>query len=443
MKEPKLILSRLTQVIKIGCLLMAVYYTTSTICQYYANLDETFIRMKRYNDDPLEDKYPTFSICFKGTEFIWYHDYNIFQAYGLNAAQFELMLKGENAIRYERNNELRSYKKVLVGSNNGSYEDFDNFHIRLSDILSEARFVTDRPSSNTYKSFRTGQNDSNHMPLQYSYQSADTICFTRNSNDSKDLVRLDDLITFRGSILGHELFNETEIQIFIHYPDQLISSFSKPKYTASFSYFLSTLKGNNESNFNVLEFKISQCKILRKRHDANVPCNKDITNHDKYLQMEYIRNLGCIPIYWKYLLISNESSLPQLDECTSTEKLKKAYQDLKDVSNIQGVNDNPCDEMLLLAIDSINDNPNPQPNDFSIKFHYTEKIYEEILYDKKYTFENFCNTLGGFWGIFLGFSLMQFPEFFSYILPLIYALKKKRFPGNINKICILYNPSFK
>ena len=74
---------------------MAIYYTTSTICQYYENLDETFIRMKKYNQDPSIDKYPTFSICFKGTEFVWYHDQNIFQAYDLNASQFELMLKGE------------------------------------------------------------------------------------------------------------------------------------------------------------------------------------------------------------------------------------------------------------------------------------------------------------------------------------------------------------
>ena len=281
--------------------------------------------MKKYNDDPSEDKYPTFTVCFKGTDFVWYHDYNIFQAYGLDATQFELMLKGENATRYERDNNLRSYRKTIVTTNKRSNEGFEKFHIKLSDILSDARFVTDKPSTNTFRPFATGQDDSNHMPLEYSYQSADTICFTRKSNDSRNLVRLHDSITFRGSILGHELFNETEIKVFIHNPNQLISSFSKPKYVASFSYFLSTLIGKNESNFNTLEFKISQCKILRKRHDSNIPCNKDITNHDKHLQMEYVRKLGCIPMYWKYLNMSNEISLAQLDECTSTEKLKKAY----------------------------------------------------------------------------------------------------------------------
>ena len=420
----------MTQVIKVGCLLMAIYYTTSTITQYYENLDETFIRMKRYNQDPSKDKYPTFSICFKGTDFIWYHDYNIFKAYGLNATQFELMLKGEKAIKYERNLNLRSYRKVKVTANNGSSQHFEDFHIKLTDILSEVKFVTDQSSQISYYSFEIGQSYKDSMPLLHSYYGADKICFTRISNDSTNLVRIDDLVTFRSQILGHELFNETEMQIFIHYPDQLLSSFSKPKYTATLPYFLSTLNGKNKSNVNVLEFKISQCKILRKRHDANTPCNKDIKNHDRYLLSEYVNNLGCVPMYWNTLLMNTTVAQPQYDECISPEKLKKAYEDFNDINGILDLTDKPCDEMLLLSVDSVNDHPNAQLNDVSIKFRYTEKIYEEVLYDKKYSFESFCNTLGGFWGIFLGFSLMQFPDLLEFILLWIAGFKKMLYKGN-------------
>ena len=92
-------------------------------------------------------------------------------------------------------------------------------------------------------------------------------------------------------------------------------------------------------------------------------------------------------MYWQYLDANISNSHQGINECHSAAKLKEAYQDLEDITNIQGRNDMPCDEMLLLGIDSINNNPNPQPKDISIKFHYTEKIYEEISYDKKYSFE--------------------------------------------------------
>ena len=422
----------MTQVIKVGCLLMAIYYTASTICQYFENLDETFIKMKRYNQDPSIDKYPTFSICFKGTDFVWYHDNNIYEAYGLNATQFELMLKGDKAIRYERNFDLGSYRKVAVTANNGSSQYFESFNIKLTDIFSEVKFATDKSSQSSYYSFAIGQNiGQDSMPLHNSYHGADKICFTRTSNDSNNIMRKDDLLTFRSSILGQELFNETEIQIFIHYPDQLLSSFSKPKYTASFPYFLSTLNAKNKSNVNVLELKIAQAKILRKRHDANTPCNKDIRNHDRYLLSEYVNNLGCIPMYWKNLLMNTTVSQPRHDECRSPEKLKKAYEDFNDINSILDLTDKPCDEMLLLSVDSVNDHPNAQLNDVSMKFRYTEKIYEEVLYDKKYSFESFCNTLGGFWGIFLGFSLMQFPDLVEFILQWIAGFKKMLSKGSL------------
>ena len=75
----------------------------------------------------------------------------------------------------------------------------------------------------------------------------------------------------------------------------------------------------------------------------------------------------------------------------------------------------PCDEMLVLAIDSINNKPSPVPKDIAIQFIYSAKIYEEIKYVNAMNFDNWLGNVGGFVGIFLGYSMMQFPEFLLLI----------------------------
>ena len=78
---------------------MAIYEVTLWSIEYAENKDQVFVSIKTYNHHAAA-KYPTFSICFRGTEFHWYRDINIFNSYGIDPYQYELMLKGERAIKY-------------------------------------------------------------------------------------------------------------------------------------------------------------------------------------------------------------------------------------------------------------------------------------------------------------------------------------------------------
>ena len=102
--------------------------------------------------------------------------------------------------------------------------------------------------------------------------------------------------------------------------------------------------------------------------------------------------------------------MEDVKDCQSPHDLKEADKFIKDVKTIKSENDIPCDEMLVLTIDSINNNPNPTPSDISIQFFYTEKIYEEIKYLRAIEFENWLSNVGGFVGIFVGTSLSQAPS---------------------------------
>ena len=100
----------------------------------------TSIAYKQYNDEP-EGKYPTFSICFKGTTFYWRNELAIFNEYGIYSYQFEKMLKGKSAFKYEYDPSLGLYKTLTREVKNSSAAKFDSFHLQIEDILEEVIFT--------------------------------------------------------------------------------------------------------------------------------------------------------------------------------------------------------------------------------------------------------------------------------------------------------------
>ena len=248
------------------CFLMAIYWTALFSSNYSENSDDILITIKEFNHD-FEDKYPTFSICIKGTEINWFHGHEIFMAYGFNASKYESMLKGKTSMKYEYDHASKLYKKKPVNVNHGIDVKFNSFHLQTSELLSDLKFTSENVAQIDEKLGEDSNNVTIESNIHLTYQSPDTICFTRNSSDTITTKRIQDLITFNSSNLRSRQNKDVEIQIFIHYPGQLISSFDKPKYTSSVSYLLSSLRDRG-SKYNVLNFKVSQCRMLRKREDS-------------------------------------------------------------------------------------------------------------------------------------------------------------------------------
>ena len=408
-KEPKILLHRFKIIFQLACFLFALYFTAHFSTQYSENSDTQLIRIRKFNQEN-KTNYPTFSFCFKGSRFHWLHDLYIFDSYGLNATQYERMLRGETSEKYERTDLYRSYKKTPVFSNNETEKVFRSFFVKLADFLYSLNFATERSYSDTKILHPNDWNTTKEPPMNLAFQTTDMICFSRMSNDALHSVRLSDLITINSSIIQY--YNETEMEIFVHYPNQLIRSFSEPKYSASFSYLISIL---NDTTPKVLEIKLSESKRIKKRHDSKEPCNQTIENYDEYLKHKIsehmMEKIGCVPIYLKYHL----SNHTEVTDCISAEDHKKAYKVMTNMKKILKRNQIPCDEMLVLAIDSINNKPSPVPEDIAIQFIYSAKIYEEIKYVNAMNFDNWLGNVGGFVGIFLGYSMMQFPEFLLLI----------------------------
>ena len=218
------------------------------------------------------------------------------------------------------------------------------------------------------------------------------------------------MLTFNSTILKR--YPKTEIEVFIHHPHQLIRSFKDAKYKASFEYLTSTLEADSNKSPKTLEFKITQVKQLRKRHTSATPCRNDILDYDRYYQESMIVSFGCIPPYW----IRQFPKLKKLEQCTSPMQLDDAHINIDMQERIGELKEIPCNEMILLSIDNINNEPSPKPTDISLEFIYPERSYEEIKYNKMMGFEGWLSNVGGFVGIFLGYSMLQIPELLAYMI---------------------------
>lgn len=246
---------------------MASYWIALFSAQYVENRDAIYISMKTFNENPI-DKYPTFTLCFSGNNFPWYRENNIFDAYGLNATQYELMLMGEKASKVNLNKTSRLYEKHPVFLSDFDETNIDHFSLKTSDFVHELNFFTKEGSNDVNIIGSNVDKEILDSKFQLSYQTANKICFTRNSNDVLKTTRSYDLITFNSSVIGHERYKNADIQIFIHAPNQLVKSFYKPKYESSLSHFTSTLKTKDQKFWNskFLKFNSYESDSIQTHH---------------------------------------------------------------------------------------------------------------------------------------------------------------------------------
>ena len=116
-------------------------------------------------------------------------------------------------------------------------------------------------------------------------------------------------------------------------------------------------------------------------------------------------------------------------ECTSAEDLTKFHSTIQNYKPVLDSIDLPCKEMFVSTsfgwikeFDYAQDFPD-HLKQVPIRFLYIDKFYEEIEYIQDFGFESFWSGVGGFVGIFLGYSIMQLPELLGSVL---YFLRKMK-----------------
>ena len=259
LNEPKILRERSKVTLKWTCLILASYMTLVLTSRYFENRDSTAIAYREYDDTDV-DVYPTFTLCFTGTSLRWLNDHHIFDSYNLNATQYELMLKGETARRYEFDDTNATYRRKEVLMSDGDHLCFSLFSLQIQDILVKVEFSTE-DSKKDVSFDNESPSEINTFPLKMNYQDVDRICFTRKTSTDFISIRSNDKVYFNRSLFS--LYPNAKIDIFVHYPNQLIKVLNNPAFTTEFSGSGFSPSDPNLNQF--LELRISQETILRKR----------------------------------------------------------------------------------------------------------------------------------------------------------------------------------
>ena len=396
MEDPNLLFIRLKLIFQIVCVLLAIYMSASFVKRFNENDNATSIAYKKYSTT-YQDKYPTFSICFKGAPFHWYYEMDIYNAFELTYWQYQKMLRGEPAFRYVYDPFKRLFLKLPAFVNNGSTANSEKFHLKFSDFLLEADFISlDERHSRFYR--KGGRGDSNASPFKISFQTPDMICFSRDPVHVSNLIRLQDSLIFNETLMENEMYKRTRMLVYIHYPFQLIRSLDIASFSSSFFHYQSD---------KLLSFKMSQSTIVKRRSDSREACNDEIEDYDAYLIHQVVKKMNCIPSYWLEII---QEGL-ELQECTSPKELSRAYQYLENWQEVMESHDRPCIEMFNTVAWNWQDaGKTRNTKELKIKFYYQEQYYQELQYLPDFDLETFISNIGGFVGIFLGYSMMQFPE---------------------------------
>ena len=396
MKDPKILLTRIWVIFDIICFLLALITTLKNIGRYNEDASETTVSYKKYGNT-VEDKYPSFSVCFKGNGLYIFNESAIFTAYGIHPRDYEKMIHGEGAFQYEYDPSIRRYSKTALDPKykpNVEFEGYDLFQLYPSlEIVKDAKFVVVvEHQKRTFLGNVYGE-----QPFYISYQASNLVCLTRNQSYTLDYIRNYDTVMFKFPPLPpNKVFKLTT---FIHYPGQLLRSFDTPRYETTLKKFLKR----------AVYFKLSQTTVLRKRTVQSNPCNENIGDHDLHSIESIINDTGCVPPYWRNIIGTSSS----LMECSSPEQFKEVYDLTKDYKKALKDREDPCVDMFNSVVSKVQtDHKDFENCETCIYFEiaYLEKYYEEIKEIKDFEFQDFISNIGGFIGIFLGYSMMQIPQ---------------------------------
>ena len=84
----------------------------------------------------------------------------------------------------------------------------------------------------------------------------------------------------------------------------------------------------------------------------------------------------------------------------------------------------PCIDMGILSTNERVSRTSPDNMEsLRIRIEFMERYYQEIVNGQDFGFESFWSAVGGFLGIFMGYSMLQLPDFVAYSYSIFHNIK--------------------
>ena len=178
-------------------------------------------------------------------------------------------------------------------------------------------------------------------------------------------------------------------------------------------------------------FHINAVEVLRKRPDAVIPCNPDIHDEDSLWRHTVISSVGCIPPFMQRFVVNatfpNKPPISRICNRTQYRNISKQYK-IDMFYSVAKLYAEPCNQMTsIVTMDNtiITEKNNTENRKvFAIVINYETREYKETINNKAFSITTLWSQIGGFIGIFLGYSLLQVPEVVATLIASVKTLFK-------------------
>lgn len=395
---------------KIFFRLLAIFVTIGLTgwCLYKYILDEdvSSVEFVSFNDDE-QQLYPALTISF----------WNPF-----SNEKLKTYGSGINTTTYSR------FIQGIYWDDRMTSIDYDDVTVSLEDYMTEIGVQYGNFSTRIWHDNFHKEREYENMPSFYvSNRNGGSKCFSFTMPYVKKIpvvsffVRINADIFPNGKRTPHPNFDGSNVDAggfatFFHLPGEHLRSYFDKKYSWN-------SRENNTENYDMI-FTVKNVEVLKRRNKFVKPCNKDWKNDDDILMDKIMQSIGCKPPHWKLNT--------HLKHCSTKQQIKlfrwPTYQDLQKFSP-------PCNVIEKLQYDyeeldnwrlgDLADRDNGR-SWFGITVLFPEPSYKEIKQAQAYDIESFVGNVGGYVGLFLGYSLMCIPSWIAKMFRTVRQRGEKR-----------------
>ena len=408
------------------CYLATISLLSYCVHMYIKNDDVSEIVYKEYNDDS-QSPYPSLTLCFK---------------LKINLTKFELM----NNQGYQISGS--SYLNFLMGRYwdekmlNISYDEVTE---SLKDYLVLAKTFKDYSLIDTTSKFLKGYREST-LPTTFG-----TIykCLTFDMpNVIKQKVKFASIVFSTSLFPNGFLPTNDQLLSSLHLPNEMLASAFATQWTW-------TPRSQSRTKCLQMQFTIKSMTLLRRRDKLKDVC-KNYPNFDENYKNAIMKKVGCRPPYW--------NSNINFTNCKSKKDLqliaKYAFKGYSGSSDTENLVTKKCVELKKISFRfdenelnlNLMEQTNPElktiaPGNENITQFFVvfeDAGIKEIKQLRAFGIESLVGNVGGYIGLFLGFSIIQLPAFCVFLSRKVYGLfGKKKISVNEQKPSDINTPVLK
>ena len=364
--------------------------------KFYLNKDSSVVEFHNFNGNE-NSIYPTLSLCFNGG--------GMFNQRLISKDHLPVEIKN-TSIKKEK-----YYEQFLLG--NLWTKEFLN--ISYSNVTLDMRRIL--KNLKIFSADETGDFDishywqgGNHFPFYESLKSPTDKCYSMDI-DSKNVPALKThhvskirlaIFNFLKGVFSEDNFGWLNLDIYLTYPNQLLRSYPIFKIK----------RLDNRKYSSTVKVMLHATEVILRRNKYNDICEENWADDDNQIIRKLVKKVGCHHEFWKAdtndpVCRSQKEfkgiKLPRL-MTTGNSFLDNYPKPCREIQNIISTA-----EKTRLSESEANDWKFPAPF-ISFEFHFKTGTFKVIQSVRAFDGESLIGNLGGYLGLFLGFSIWQAPE---------------------------------